>query len=365
MKKRKVIITVSNNLVTDHRVSKMAEYLTSQKFEVVVTGRNWPKAASVDGGNYTIVRFRLFFNKGALFYIFLNLRVFWYLLNHKAAYYLAVDLDTLLACRLAGFFRNVPVIFDSHEYFPEVPELRDRPFVKSVWKRIQNWTVPGVTAAITVSKGVADLYKLLYNMDFLIVRNIPSKGGNVYPIRLVSSSPTIYYQGALNVGRGLEEAIKAMTFLPKNYQLQIAGIGDIEEELKKMVEELELSDRVEFLGLIPFSLLHKYASKAHVGLCLLHNMGFNYYYSLPNRLFDYPKMGLPIIATNFPDISNFIEEYETGILMEGMEPKKLAKIIVTMCEDIIYREEVGVKLLQAVEQLNWEKEVSVLDSIFV
>lgn len=365
MKKRKVIITVSNNLVTDHRVSKMADYLTSRKFEVVITGRNWPKVLAVDSYNPTTFRFNLFFNKGFLFYLNLNLRIFWYLLTHKSDYYLAVDLDTLLACRLAGFIRRVPVIFDSHEYFPEVPELRNRPFVKSVWKTIQDWTVPGVKGAITVSKGVADLYKSLYNKEFVIVRNIPSKGGAVYPIRLSSQTPIIYYQGALNVGRGLEEAIEAMTFLPNNYQLQIAGTGDIEDKLKQLVVELGLSERVKFLGMIPFSQLHDYASKAHVGLCLLQNMGFNYYYSLPNRLFDYPKMGLPIIATNFPDISNFVETYETGILMDDMKPIKLAGIIRSICEDLAYREKVGEKMLQAVEQLYWENEVLVLDTLFV
>lgn len=365
MKKKKVIITVSNNLVTDHRVSKMSDYLISRGFKVVITGRDWPKVISVDGDNSTIVRFRLLFNKGALFYIFLNLRIFWYLLTHKAAYYIAVDLDTLLACRLAGFFRQVPVVFDSHEYYPEVPELQERPFVKFVWKTIQNWTVPGVKAAITVSKGVADLYKSLYNMDFVIVRNIPSKGGQVYPIRMTLQAPKIYYQGALNIGRGLEEAIKAMVFLPKNYQLQIVGTGDIEDKLKDLVAQLDLSERVEFLGLVPFYELHKYASKAHVGLCLLHNMGFNYYYSLPNRLFDYPKMGLPIVATNFPDISNFIEIYKTGVLMDSLDPEKLAKVIRKICEDISYREKVGEEMLRAVEQLNWENEVSVLDAIFV
>ena len=365
MGKKKVIITVSNNLVTDYRVAKMADYIISRGFEVAITGRKWPKVTSKDEGSSRIIRFNLFSNRGFFFYAHLNLRIFWYLLTHKSDYYLAVDLDTLLACRLAGFFRQVPVVFDSHEYYPEVPELQERPFVKFVWKTIQNWTVPGVKAAITVSKGVADLYKSLYNMDFVIVRNIPSKGGQVYPIRLTSKTPKIYYQGALNIGRGLEEAIEAMVFLPENYQLQIVGAGDIEDKLKDLVAQLDLSERVEFLGLIPFYELHKYASKAHVGLCLLDYMGFNYYLSLPNRLFDYPKMGLPIIETNFHEISNFIETYNTGVLMDSLDPEKLANAIRNICEDVSYREKVGEEMLRTVEQLNWENEVSVLDAIFV
>lgn len=364
MKKKRVFITASNNLVTDHRVSKMANYLLSLNFEVIVVGTNCPKVKTDEYDKYTVVRLNLFFKKGFLFYAHLNLRLFWYLLFRKSSYYLAVDLDTLLACRLAGWLRNVPVVFDSHEYFPEVPELQNRPFSKFIWKLIQNWTVPGLKNAITVSNGVAALYKSIYNKDFMVVRNIPSNAGEIFTIRPVSKNPVVYYQGALNVGRGLEETIETMTLLP-NYKLQIAGRGDIEVELKQLTEKLNLADRVEFLGEIPFSQLPHYASKAHVGLCLLKNMGLNYYHSLPNRLFDYPKMGLPIIATNFPDISEFVTTYQTGVLMDGMQPHKLAEIIKSVCEDTLYRKQVGERMLHAVEQLNWENEVEVLKTIFI
>ncbi|MGQ1948004.1 glycosyltransferase [Geofilum sp. OHC36d9] len=358
---RTVIITVSNNLVTDHRVAKMTGYLKSRGYKVLVWGRKWPAKNYEQEVN--VRRFNLWFNKGPLFYLNLNCRLFFALLTQRADFFLAVDLDTLPACRLAGLFRRTPVVFDSHEYFPEVPELQHRPLIKSIWLTIQDWLVPGIYAGITVSKGLVNLYKERYQLDFKLVRNIPSVAKHFIPIRKVNNRPVVYYQGALNVGRGLEEAIRAMAFLP-GYQLLIVGRGDLEHDLKQLTDNLKLNAQVRFVGAVPFYELPKYAAQAHVGLCLLQNLGLNYYHSLPNRLFDYPMLGLPILASDFPDIHDFIEQYETGLLTSSMVPSELAAIIRRICEDDKLRERIGEKMMVASSMLSWENEVKQLNTIF-
>ena len=57
----------------------------------------------------------------------------------------------------------------------------------------------------------------------------------------------IWYQGVLNVGRGLEHMIEAMIHLPE-YRFYLAGDGDISSKLKKLVVDLNLTNRVLFLG---------------------------------------------------------------------------------------------------------------------
>jgi glycosyltransferase involved in cell wall biosynthesis len=339
----------------------MVGYLKSRGYKVLVWGRKWP------GKNYqqeiNVRRFNLWFNKGPLFYLNLNCSLFFALLRRRADFFLAVDLDTLPACRLAGMLRKTPVVFDSHEYFPEVPELQCRPLIKSIWFTIQDWLVPGIYAGITVSKGLVNLYKERYQLDFKLVRNIPSVARPFIPIRKVNGHPVVYYQGALNVGRGLEEAIQAMTFLP-DYKLLIVGRGDLENELKQLTENLNLNEQVHFVGAVPFNELSKYAEQAHVGLCLLQNMGLNYFHSLPNRLFDYPMLGLPILASDFPDIHDFIKQYETGFLTISLEPVDLAGIIRRICEDEPLRQKIGEKMIAASSLLSWENEVKQLNLIF-
>lgn len=363
MKRKQIIITVSNNLVTDNRVTKLSGYLDALGWKVLILGRRWPGGEIPEGRPGLVKRFGLPINKGPLFYALLNLRLFIYLLKTKADKIVAVDLDTLPAACMAGKLKRIPVVFDSHEYFPEVPEIQNRPFVKWFWLKLEALFVPMTELGITVSQGIVDIYRKKYGLNFLLVRNVPNKPSEVYEVRPVPEHPIIYYQGALNIGRGLKEAIRALSFLPK-YQMIIAGTGDEAAELQALVRDLGFEDRVRFTGQLPFERLAAEAEKAHVGLCLLENRGLNYYHSLPNRLFDYPALGLPIIATGFPDITEVVTAYETGLLLNDMEPEQIAQTIRTACEDKDLREKWKKSLKAAVEDLNWERECSRLDEFF-
>ena len=56
--------------------------------------------------------------------------------------------------------------------------------------------------------------------------------------------------GRLEVVKGHEVLIKALSHLPENVHLAIAGIGDRHSELLKLTAELGLDDRITFLGLV-------------------------------------------------------------------------------------------------------------------
>ena len=362
MRKKRIIITVTNNLVSDNRVAKVARYLEDSCYEVLIVGRTYPGDKVPEGRAGRIFRFRMLFNKGVLFFAFINIKLFFFLIFHRADWYIAVDLDTLLACNAAGFIKRVPVIMDSHEYFTEAPELSDRHFVRNFWLKLERILLPSIYAGITVSPGIVDIYKKKYNIDFHLVRNIPLRKEKISSVKDVSNTPIVYYQGALNMGRGIEATLKALVFLP-GYRFVIVGTGDISHELKELAHELQLDDRVDFIGKVPFEKLEIYNSKAHVGLCLLENIGLNYYYSLPNRIFDYPSCGLPVIATKFPDISRIVQNFETGLLVESLEPEIIADAIRRACTDKSLREKWKTSLPAAAMELTWENEVKVFDDI--
>ena len=363
MAKERIIITVTNNLVSDNRVAKLAAYFELKGFEVLLVGRKWPGGKIPTGRAGRVIRFNLLFNKGPLFYLSINIRILLFLLIKKVNWIVSVDLDTLPACIIAGKIKRVPVVMDSHEYFPEIPELQHRPFVKKTWLWLEGKFIRHIHAGITVSPGLVEIYKDKYNLNFHLVRNVPLKKKVVQEINIKVTNPVVYYQGALNLGRGLESSIRAMEFLP-GYRFVIVGDGDISNELRALSTELNLNDRITFVGKVPFEALQSYIRNADVGLCLLENIGLNYYHSLPNRIFDYPMAGLPILATSFPDISQIVTEYETGLLIKGLEPKYVADAIKEACENIELRKRWSVTLPKAVECLNWTSESLVLDKIF-
>ena len=52
---------------------------------------------------------------------------------------------------------------------------------------------------------------------------------------------------------------------------------------------------------------------ADIGLCLVQNVSLSDYYCLPNKLFEYCFAGIPVLASDFPDISSLISEYNLGM----------------------------------------------------
>ncbi|MGM0377777.1 MAG: glycosyltransferase, partial [Bacteroidota bacterium] len=306
-----IIITTSNNLVFDNRVHKVTTSLLKFGHTVWRTGRNWPRLHVRSERPGRSILFRLPFRKGVLFYFSLNVYTFFFLLMHHFDALWAVDTDTLPGARLAAFLKRKPVIFDSHEFFSEVPELQKSRWKKSFWKFLEKKLIPGCDSRLTVSPGLVELYKKRYDCDFDLLRNLPFN--NISSPRPISHTyhPIILYQGSLNIGRGLSETIQAMQYLP-GYIFRIVGDGDCTEELKSLTSRLGLNDRIEFVGPVPFEELHLHHKNVMAGMCLLQNIGLNYFYSLPNRIFDYMQAGIPVIASDFPDIARIVNEHQTG-----------------------------------------------------
>ena len=136
MSKKRIIVSVTNDLTTDQRVAKICNSLTDLNLEVILVGRILKKSIQINR-NYSTKRFKLWFNKGPLFYANYNIRLFFFLLFTKTDFLWSNDLDTLLANHIISKWKSKKLIFDSHEYFTEVPELIDRPKVQKIWKRLE------------------------------------------------------------------------------------------------------------------------------------------------------------------------------------------------------------------------------------
>lgn len=349
----RVIISVTSDLSTDQRVQKVAFSLQSRGFDVLLYGRKLKSSRSFHP-SYRYRRMKLLFNKGFLFYAEYNIRLFILLFHHKADIHYACDTDTLLANYLASKISGRKLIFDAHEIFPEVPELVKRKFVKKCWTIIEYLIIPRLTYTITVCDSIAKYYHEKYGINMRVIRNMAYLDNTaIKPLVLAQDKKVILYQGALNVGRGLEWVIKCMPYLD-NCVLIIIGSGKLKYRLRAGVSKLRIKDKVQFMGKILPDELPKYTKGADIGLCLLEERGLSYYYSLPNRVFDYIQAGLPILATDFPEISKIISTYNTGVVINHYEPKYLAQVITEMLEK---GKEVYQKNFNEIKkELCWEKE---------
>ena len=171
--KKRVIVSVTNDLVSDNRVHKTCMSLTNMGFNVLLVGRLLPGSPILTPRSYSVKRMKLFFHKGFLFYACYNMRLILLLLFTSFDLLLANDLDTLPANFLVSRLKNKPLVYDSHEYFTEVPELVSRHKVRCVWEWLERKMVPKLKYAYTVSGSIAETYTNKYGVEFRTVRNCP------------------------------------------------------------------------------------------------------------------------------------------------------------------------------------------------
>lgn len=367
--KKKVIVSVINDLVTDQRVEKTCMLLTEMKFEVTLVGRVLKDSMPMPIKPYATKRMHLLFEKGPLFYAEYNIRLFLLLLFRKADLLVSNDLDTLLPNYLIHRLKKIPIVYDSHELFTETPEVIHRKFVKSVWEKIESSIFPKLENTITVSGSIAEIFSKKYEVDVKVVRNIPPKR-NIQIIKtrkelsLPENKNILILQGSgINIQRGAEELIDAMQYI-ENTLLLVIGGGDVIPNLKIQAENLKLESKVWFLPKQPIQSLMQYTLNTDLGLTLDKDTNLNYRYSLPNKLFDYIHAGIPVLASPLVEISKIITQYNIGTVIENHDPKHIAEKIESVLNNekqlLVWKE----NLKFAAEDLTWEKEKQVLQKIY-
>ena len=357
--KRRIVVSVTNDLLTDQRVQRTCDALYAAGYMVELVGRNWPDGRRLVKP-YRCVKMRLIFHSSVLFYAEYNLRLFFKLLISRADAFYANDTDTLLASGLAARIRRKPLLFDAHELFPDVPELMGRSFVRKIWRVVEKRCVPRAKVCITVCESVANEYFARYGVKFGVVRNLSDNVGEVEVGGHRESEHVLIYQGAVNVGRCVKEIIDAMEYVT-DYQLVVAGIGDQYEAMRQYAVSRPYQGRIKMLGRVSPKDLHQLTKRADLGFCVMENMGLNYYYSLPNRISDYVAAEVPVLASDFPEIRRVVEKYRIGKLVDQEtihNPQLLAQSIKeTLCVweklDDGQRKE---RFVEAREELSWKRE---------
>ena len=367
--KHSILIAVTNDLSTDQRVHKVASFLERSGWNVTLVGRLLPHSLPLNR-SYKTKRFRLFFNKGALFYANYNLRLFlWLIFQRKTTAILSNDLDTLLACFLASKMKNSTVYYDSHELYTEVPELTNRPRVRKVWLAIEKWIFPKLKNVYTVNHSIAEIYQEKYRVPIRVVRNVsplwqPKSRLSRIELGLPEDKDIIILQGAgINIDRGAEEAVAAMHFV-SNAVLVFVGSGDVLPLLKKKVAAEKLEDKVIFIGKKPYEEMMQYTHHASLGLTLDKDTNANYRYSLPNKVFDYMHAGTPIVASNLVEIRRLIEQHDIGRIIASHDPKDIAACIQQLLNDKGLLRTLKENCLIAAKKEHWEVEEKVLMEIY-
>ena len=358
---KRVIISVTTDLVTDQRVHRAALTLHEAGYNVTVAGRRQKKSLPLPTQVYATKRFKLLFERGALFYLFFNIRLFFFLLFRKADILYSNDLDTLLPNFIMSKLKRCKLYYDCHEYFTGMPELKGRPVVRGIWKSIERFIFPRMKNIITVNDSLAKIYSDEYRKQVSVIRNLPMAAGKNMQSKTkkdfhLPDKKLIIFQGAgINIDRGAEEALAAMHYV-HDAILAFVGSGDVVPKLKRKASDENMSDKIIFIDKLQPEKLRQLTRLADIGLTLDKDTNINYRVSLPNKLFDYIHAGVPVLASPLPEVAAIVKGYDIGMLISDHSPKHIAAKINAMLADEGQIRKWKQNLERAARELCWEKE---------
>jgi glycosyltransferase involved in cell wall biosynthesis len=129
----------------------------------------------------------------------------------------------------------------------------------------------------------------------------------------------------------LADVMARLAGMDDRWRLLVCGEGALRETLEHRVRELQVDDRVEFLGYVPFGrrLLSLYRS-SHA---LLH---VSWTEGLPQVLHEGFAAGLPVVATDVGGIRSAVDD--AAMLVPAGDPRSAASALLTLASDSRLRE---------------------------
>jgi glycosyltransferase involved in cell wall biosynthesis len=352
---KRVYFTVTNDLSFDQRMQRICTSLANAGFEVILVGRRLKKSIPLHKKIYRETRLACIFDKGFLFYAEYNIRLFFFLLFKRMDGVCAIDLDTIMACLLVSKIKNLVRIYDAHEFFTEMKEVRTRSFVKKFWTAVERTSVPQFKYGYTVSESLANEFKKQYKRDYLTIRNLPV----LRQLDAVTEDKKfLLAQGAVNEGRAFEWLIPAMRGVP--YKLVVCGDGNFMPQLKELIRENKLEDKIELKGMLLPADLWPITQAATLGLGLAEKEGVHQFLALPNKFFDYIHAGLPQLAMAYPEYEKINTEFRVAVLIDELSIPKITEAINEIMENGALLKILRDNCLRAREKYCWQNEEKLL-----
>ena len=284
--------------------------------------------------------------------------------------YHAHDLDTLWPAARAAKHCRVPLIYDSHELWTEQASLVSRPCIRAFWAALERRLLHEVHHTITVNSSLARILTERHGLSHTtVLRNLPPYRPPVRSDRIRAELHldrdclVILYQGGFLTDNGLAEQIAAMSAVDAA-ALVLMGSGPTEGQLRQQVADTRLEDRVFFLPRVPFGSLHEYTCSADLGLCLIKPSGRSFYYSLPNKLFEYMLAGLPILACESPEIRAVVAETGVGVVVDPTDVEAIGRHLRALIADPGARRRYSAASLRAAQSYTWESEAPKLVALY-
>lgn len=358
--KKKIITSAFSNLYTDQRIEKVCRSLYENGYEIELIGNDWNGAEEMQRP-YPFSRIHLASKSLKTAYFEFNWKLY-HILKKKAdqnTILHANDIDALYPNYLIAQKLNIPLVFDSHEIFSEMPAVQGK-MSQKLWRYVEKAVIPELTWMMTASGSYGKWFEKKYGISPVIVQNAPKRlelNADIPP----NNPKILLYQGAINPFRGIDKVILAMHHLD-DVELKIAGDGPKKREYEDLVVKENLQHKVQFLGKLKPEDLRNVTITADCGMSIEENGGDSYLYSLPNKVLDCIQARVPLILSNLPELQYIKDHFDIGELIKDHQPENIAAAV----EKVLMKGRTGYRheLEKAAGVLCWENEEIKLLQVF-
>jgi len=252
----------------------------------------------------------------------------------------AHDLTALpVAAKYAGE-TGIKLVFDAHEIYDHLAQAEDD--MAELNSLLLKKYAGSVDRFVTINDSIARYYRNNYPSlpAAVVVKNAAKASEPVeYDGRLheMAGLPRdrriVIYQGGYAAKRGLIQLLMSAEYLNPEWSLVYMGWGRLEDELLRVADALFLKnsalvEKIRFIPKVKQDELPYWTAGATIGAIPYENTGLNHWFCNPNKLWEYPNAGVPIIASPFPEMSAIINNYELGwYLPDPLNPKVIAEVI--------------------------------------
>lgn len=163
------------------------------------------------------------------------------------------------------------------------------------------------------------------------------------------------YVGIFGKGRGIEILIDIFSNLMGAHLIFI-GYGELTELIKN---KSNTHENIHLHPAVPHEEVVDVTRSADVGLCMIENVSLSDYYCLPNKLFEYCFAGVPVIASDFPDIENVVREFKLGICC-GQDKESIKKAV-----EAFINNKIDTHIdIENLEEFSWEAQKTKLLNVY-
>lgn len=256
------------------------------------------------------------------------------------------DLEMLYASVKAKKALNVPLFYDAHENWPEMVAQNSK-FESRVFGIMERRLLKHVTHSYTYGDDLKEKFNqlgfpatTLYNSKSLSATpkvNEQEKEKLKLQLGFKKDDFILGFAGASSLENGLKQTLDSLQKLPDNIKFFIVGgsgrVGLL-EKAQDYAKDIGAWNRVKFTGRVSSDILLRNTATFDVGTALFQPLSANEIARIPNKIFDYMALSIPMVVSDFPNMKKIVvKESDCGLAVNPMDIEGIAKAVLFFYEN--------------------------------